>query len=231
MDSRETPVDGGFILADAALSPESGWFEPDYWRRAGEGRPLGRGRGVAVSAGSDGQWVLRHYHRGGLPGRLIHDAYMWLGRRAARPVREFEVLAALFESGAPVPRPVAARVMRSGMLYSGDILVERIADAQPLAGMAATLPVARWTDVGRAIRRFHEAGGWHADLNANNILLAPGTVTLIDLDRGRSDCAAAQRQRRNLDRLLRSLRKLELMPAAEKGWRALLSAYEISDPA
>jgi len=230
MDFRRTAVDGGFILADAALEPEPDWFDIDYWRGRGAGEPLGRGRGVAVSAGDRGQWVLRHYHRGGLPGRLIRDSYAWLGERPARPVREFEVLVALSEAGAPVPRPVAARVARMGLCYRGDILVERIADSRSLADAATSLPTVRWSEVGRAIRRFHDAGGWHADLNARNILMAPDNVVLIDLDRGRSDCEAPIRQRRNLDRLLRSLHKLGLMPAAGNGWRALIEAYGPAAP-
>lgn len=229
MRFRKTVIPGGFILADESLSPEPGWFEPDFWRAAGEGVPLGRGRGTAFSAGREGQWVLRHFRRGGLPGRLVSDRYAWLGERRTRPVHEFRVLAALRKAGAPVPAPVAARVQRSGATWRGDILVERIRAARTLADAAPSLPEARWRETGRAIRRFHEAGGWHADLNANNILLAPDGVWIIDLDRGRCACANRRRQRANLTRLHRSLLKLGLLPAAADGWRALITAYEAFD--
>ena len=221
-----TAIEQGFILADATLSPEPCWFDPAYWQSIGEGRPLGRGRGTAYSAGRDGQWVLRHFRRGGLPGRLVSDRYVWLGEALSRPVHEFRVLAELVDAGAPVPRPVAARVQRSGPFYRGDILVERVPDAVTLAELAPGLELARWDETGRAIRRFHEAGGWHADLNANNILITPDHIVIIDLDRGRGGCANRNRQRANLERLLRSLKKLQLMPAAAKGWRALLEGYE-----
>ena len=227
MEFKKTIVDGGFILADAALAPEPDWFDPAYWQRQGTGQPLGRGRGVAVSAGAEGQWVLRHYHRGGMPRRLIRDSYLWCGENAARPVRELRVLAALAEAGAPVPNPVAARVVRSGgFYYRGDILVARIRDVQPLADVAATLPEARWVEVAHALRRFHDAGGWHADLNANNILLSSQQIAIIDLDRGLVRCSDARRQRANLRRLHRSLVKLGLLPDAMRGWQALLAAYE-----
>lgn len=222
--------DGGFILADAALKPSPDWFDPAYWQRKGTGQPLGRGRGVAVSAGAEGQWVLRHYHRGGVPGRLIRDSYIWHGESAARPVRELRVLAELAEAGAPVPDPVAVRVVRSGLFYRADILVARIRNAWTLADVAMTLPEARWVEVGRAVRRFHAVGGWHADLNANNILVTPDRVVIIDLDCGCSECTNPHKQRANLDRLLRSLHKLNLMPAAENGWRTLLEAYAVFDP-
>ena len=229
MEFRETAVTGGFILADAARSPKPDWFDSAYWKRRGTGEPLGRGRGVAVSAGTEGQWVLRHYHRGGVPGRLVRDSYIWCGKEAARPVRELHVLAALAASGAPVPRPVAVRVLRSGGCYRGDILTVRIRDAHPLADVAMELPAVRWADVGEAIRRFHAAGGWHADLNANNLLLTAETVAIIDLDRGRCDCTNPNKQHRNLNRLARSLHKLGLMPSAADGWRTLLAAYAACD--
>ncbi len=226
-----TASEQGFILADATLSPEPAWFDPTYWQSMGEGKPLGRGRGTAFSAGQDGQWVLRHFQRGGLPGRLVSDRYVWLGKASSRPVHEFEVLAELVEAGAPVPRPVAACVQRFGPFYKGDILVERVLDAATLAERAPALEMTRWADTGRAIRRFHHAGGWHADLNANNILITPDRVVIIDLDRGRSGCVNRGRQRANLSRLLRSLTKLQLMPAAAQGWRALLEGYEAVDDA
>lgn len=226
-----TAIEQGFILADATLSPEPSWFDPAHWQSVGEGKPLGRGRGTAFSAGQDGQWVLRHFHRGGVPGRLVSDRYVWLGKARSRPVHEFNVLADLAEAGAPVPRPVAARVKHIGPFYRGDILVERVPYAATLAERAPGLEMARWADTGRAIRRFHQAGGWHADLNANNILITPDRVVIIDLDRGRSRCISRGRQRANLSRLQRSLTKLQLMPAAEEGWRALLEGYEAADAA
>lgn len=225
MRFERTRVPGGFILAEAGAAPVADWFAPEYWGARGAGRPLGRGRGVALSAGAGGRWVLRHYRRGGVPGRWIVDRYLWTGASRARPVRELLLLADLEAAGAPVPHPVAAMVRRRGLRYRGDILIERVPDASTLAERAADLPEAAWSDVGRAIRRFHDAGGWHADLNAHNVLLAPSGVFVVDLDRGRRVDAGARAQRRNLDRLARSLRKLGHLPARADGWRALLAAY------
>lgn len=220
-----TDIAGGFILADAALAPASAWFEPDYWAAWGAGEPIGKGRGQAVSAGEGGRWVLRHYHRGGFPGRFSSDAYFWRGTQAARPVRELQVLAALSARGAPVVQPVAARVLRAGLLYRGDILTERMSDARTLGECAAELGAEGWKRIGEAIRRFHEAGGWHADLNAHNILVTPIGAFIVDLDRGRQVTPGARSQRRNLARLERSLVKLGLLPKASMGWQVLLDAY------
>lgn len=225
MRFERRPVAGGFILADAALSPEPAWFDPDYWKRRGAGRALGTGRGIAVSAGPDERWVLRHYRRGGLPGRLIADSYLWPGEEKTRPIRELRVLTELLHRGVRVPRPLAARVERRGPFYRGDLIIERIAEAATLAERAAGLPEIDWQNAGRTLRRFHDAGGWHPDLNARNLLLAPTGVFVIDLDRGRLVEPGSRVQRRNLARLERSLRKLGLLPGVEPGWQAMLAAY------
>ncbi|HEX5314572.1 MAG TPA: 3-deoxy-D-manno-octulosonic acid kinase [Gammaproteobacteria bacterium] len=225
MRFERTEIAGGFILADAALTPRAEWFEPQHWKRRGAGEPLGAGRGIAVSAGEAGAWALRHYHRGGWPGRFVADSYLWRGAERARPVRELRLLAALRERGAPVVQPVAARVLRAGLRYRGDILTQRIRDSRTLGSCARTLEPEDWARIGEAIRRLHEAGGWHADLNAHNILLTPCDVFVLDLDRGRLVPSGSRVQRRNLDRLQRSLGKLGLLPPVASGWQTLLSAY------
>jgi 3-deoxy-D-manno-octulosonic acid kinase len=82
--------------------------------------------------------------------------------------------------------------------------------------------------VATAIFAMHEAGVWHADLNAYNILLDPqGKAWLIDFDKGRvRPLLSAERRRGNLLRLRRSLVKV----AAERGmlwWDELNRAYEV----
>ena len=76
--------------------------------------------------------------------------------------------------------------------------------------------------------RFHDAGVFHADLNARNILLAGITVYLIDFDRARIGSPSVVNAKRNLQRLHRSLEKL-WPDAAEYAlndcWLALEAAY------
>jgi 3-deoxy-D-manno-octulosonic acid kinase len=220
-----TDIAGGFIVADGALAPESDWFEPAYWRRRGAGEPIGKGRGQAVIAGDNDEWVLRHYHRGGWPAQFIEDTYFWQGGARSRPVRELRLLAELRARGAPVVRPIGARVLRFGLRYRGDLLTERVADARPLGDAATALEAADWARIGATIRRFHDAGGRHADLNAHNILVAPAGIFIVDLDRGRLVAPGTKRQRRNLARLERSLTKLGLLPEVGWGWKALRDAY------
>ncbi|OWT56289.1 hypothetical protein CEY11_19750 [Candidimonas nitroreducens] len=71
----------------------------------------------------------------------------------------------------------------------------------------------------------HQAGVWHADLNAYNILLdRQGAAWLIDFDRGRRGKLTPRQRRDNLLRLRRSLLKV----AGEPGlayWQGLEQAY------
>lgn len=225
MRFERTAIPGGFILADAEVAAAADWFDAEHWRGQGQGSALGRGRGLALSAGPGGCWVLRHYRRGGMPGRWSEDCYLWTGAERTRPVRELRVLARLREAGAPVPRPVAARVLRRGLFYRGDLLTERVAGAVTLAQAAPTLPPEGWRTVGRALRRFHAAGGGHADLNAHNVLVAPAGVVIVDLDRGRIVRPGSPAQRRSVARLERSLTKLGHLPARRAGWDVLLAGY------
>src|SRR5918993_315299 len=120
--------------------------------------------------------------------------------------------------GLPVPAPVAALYRRGLLTYSAQLITERIAGARPLSDLIATggMDDARWAAIGRCLRRFHDAGVHHADLNAQNILLDPqGAVWVLDFDRGREREPGPWRERA-LQRLARSLEK---MGPAAGDWR------------
>ncbi len=233
MQPIQTQNGENHILYDGELPihAEPALFEPAAWRRRGQllGSAQGRGETAFVGDGTH-EYVLRHYRRGGLPGRLVRDHYLWFGLENTRAWREWHLTAELFRLGLPVPRPVAARVERDGLFYRADLITVRIPAARSLAQALhdGPLPEAQWRAIGACIRRFHAAGVDHADLNAHNILLAGGEVFLIDFDRGRLR-AAGRWQQRNLARLLRSLRKLynESLEIAfsDSDWQALLAGY------
>lgn len=223
------------ILYDGALidQVDDSLFDPEYWRRAGliEGGAVGRGNTLLVSHG-DQQLVLRHYRRGGVPARLSADHYLWLGLGRSRPWREFALLDDLHRRGFPVPAPVAARVVREGPLYRGDLITRRIA-AEPMAERVSRrrLSLTTLDAIGRCLRRFHDAGVYHADLNARNILLGePGEVYLIDFDRGSIRRPRRGWQQANLQRLRRSLNKLAAQQSDfcfdDEDWRRVLAGYQ-----
>ena len=207
-------------------------FDVDAWRAQGAITPTSAGRGSAFFISSGGrQWVLRHYRRGGWVARLTPDAYFWNGEARTRPFREWQLLRELHTAGLPVPAPVAAQYCRNGLTYRGDLITERIAHAQPLSALlrAGPLPTTAWNEIGRCIRRFHDAGVCHADLNAHNILLdESGCAHVIDFDRG-SRRAPGRWHAANLARLRRSLLKIcRELPSDRLDasvWQALAKGY------
>lgn len=231
---RRAPTRDGAMLYDAARlsNADESLFDAQLWiERAATARtPAGRGGTLFVEyAGRP--WVLRHYHRGGFMARLALDSYLWTGERHARPFREWRLLHDMHVAGLPVPAPVAARYRRRGLTYGGDLITERISGAQPASALlaAAPLPVTTWRAIGDCIRRIHDAGVCHADLNAHNILIDPAQrVFLIDFDRGRRRSPGAWRAK-NLARLKRSLEKicraLPLDRFTAPDWGILLQAY------
>jgi len=193
-------------------------------------RSGGRGHTLIIGDGRN-EYVLRHFMRGGLLGRLVRDSYLWLGEDRTRPFAEWRLLHKLHEMGLPVPRPAVARYCRKGRLYSADIITCRIPDIRSLS-IRLTESVASdtfWASLGECIRRFHDAGVNHADLNAYNVqVAADDSITLLDFDRGRIE-AAGPWQQRNLARLHRSLQKVLRLDSrvhySEANWQQLLEGY------
>jgi 3-deoxy-D-manno-octulosonic acid kinase len=207
-------------------------FDPDFWRARGELMSVRGGRGAAwfIASGTR-QWALRHFRRGGLAARLVRDTYLWLGEDKVRSFAEWRLLDWLTERGLPVPKPIAARYLRQGVLYRCDLITQRIMDCEPLSERLAQRALAEtsWRAIGAALGRLHQAGVEHADLNAHNILLdGKGAVSVIDFDRGRLRSPGPWRAR-NLARLQRSLRKISTgLPGdrySETTWEWLLAGY------
>ncbi len=179
------------LLFAPAAWPDAGFSLFDAGIRQHEAlRPFGGGRNSTWlyrrSEGPD--WVLRHYARGGLVGKLVRGRYTWLGLERTRAWRELRLLGWMREQALPVPRPIAAHVIRLGAVYEQHLLTERIGhNAEPLQAVLQTRPMgdAEWTALGQCLRRFHDAGVHHADLNTGNVLLDDlGRFHLLDFDRG-----------------------------------------------
>ena len=223
------------IVYDASRMdlPGAEYFTAGYWaaRNVVQGEAIGRGSAWFIDA-PFGPVVLRRYLRGGWVAKLSHERYFFTTVSRSRPFREFNILASLFELGLPVPRPVAALCEHSGIFSTGAIMTARIGGAQTLVDV---LPEAENSaelsgDVGKCIRRFHDAGVWHADLNARNILLnSEGHVYLIDFDRARFTPGKKVDGQGNLSRLKRSLTKLWPVKQAEAlqpSWEHLMAGYD-----
>ncbi len=228
------------LIFDADLIPAptgADWLTGPIRRQASGCEAVahgGRGRAWFIQL-SGLETVLRSYQRGGLVARINRQSYLGLNASKSRAFREWYLLHALFQQGLPVPQPVAASCCRWPLsmspLYRAHILVARIPGVSTLDQLLqdGELPEARWQQIGRVIRRFHNAGVFHADLNANNILLnAKGEIFLIDFDKSyiRDDGAWKVE---NLTRLKRSLLKQQSKSAhyyfTEQQWTMLTNGY------
>jgi 3-deoxy-D-manno-octulosonic acid kinase len=222
------------IAYDASLLeiPGVDFFSVDYWRskQALEGEAVGRGSAWFINT-AFGPVVLRQYLRGGWVAKISRQSYFFTTVSRSRPFREYQLLAALYDRGLPVPKPVAALCEFHSFISSGALMTARISSAQTLADI---LPgndgyEGLWESVGKCIRRFHDAGVWHADLNARNILLDENSqVFLIDFDRARFTPGKAVNGQGNLKRLKRSLTKLwppGELSAMQPAWAQLTAAY------
>ncbi len=213
MHPSTAKIGRALILYDAERVGEAPGelFEPDVLAARGALSGHASGRGLTHLFRHAGEeYVLRHYRRGGMIATLLGDRYLWTGLYRTRAWREWHLLAHLAGLSLPVPRPLAARVVRTGAWYRADLITQRIADAYSLAQTLerGALDAAQWMAIGSCIRALHDARVSHADLNAHNILIGgDGAVHLIDFDRGAVRGGWGWR-RRNLERLQRSLRKL-----------------------
>jgi len=220
--------------ADQLSDVEPMMFDPVALQRAGLVQGSAKGRGTTYFIELDGKpCVLRHYRRGGLV-RLLGDRFLRGALPQTRAWREWHLLANMVVQGLPVPRPVAARVVTHGLFYRADLIMQRVGGTRSLSQILEDGPLLsgeQWQTVGQCIRRFHDAGVYHADLNAHNILLdADGVVWLIDFDKGEIRSPASDWQQTNLARLRRSLDKLSVLQGAvqfdDADWQQLVLGWE-----
>lgn len=219
----------------------------DYWQAKGAITGTAQGRGttwfiryLANNKEKEQHWVLRHYYRGGLIGKLIKDSYLFNGLHNSRAVQEFSLLKQLQQWQLPAPKPVACSIIRHGLFglfYQADLLSSRIENAQDLVAILSKKQISDhlWQKIGATIKRFHDHHVYHHDLNAHNILIdEQQAVYLIDFDRGevrKTDKAnkPCHWKDSNMARLQRSflkeLQQLENFHFTDDNWQALRVGY------
>lgn len=223
--------------ADIFNNIEDVSFNSRVWAQRSSIVGFAEGRGTTFFVQHQGQdFVLRHYQRGGLVTRISKEKYFWLGLGFSRPWREWNLLEKMLLLGLPVPTPAAIKVERKWLSYTADIMMHRIPHSRTLRNilMVEELAEGYWITIGSVIRRFHEKGVFHADLNANNILLDDGgRCFLIDFDRCKFKTRDVKWQKENLLRLKRSLNKTlkseNIFYFSDVNWRSLLRGYGWDD--
>ncbi len=234
-ETVERTADGA-IIYDAKLVPDAteASFSARGWKsvRSVENVLRSGGRGNTLILGDgDGEFVLRHFRRGGLIGRLVRDAYLWLGEDKTRSFAEWRLLQKMDAMGLPVPRPAIARYRRHGITYTADIITVRVPDIRSLSARLVDeqSDTELWQSIGKGLARFHECGVNHADLNAHNVQIdSAGSMWLLDFDKATIQAPGAWQQK-NLARLHRSLRKIRQQDPrvayTERDWDALIAGY------
>lgn len=208
-----------------------------------EDNEVNGGRGTALNFQYKGHdLILKRYYRGGLPGRFVKESYFFTGIENTRMWKEFHLLQRLHTMGLPVPVPVAARCeLQTPLSYKGALIMEYLRDSRTLADIISETRLSHdtWSQVGEIIREFHLNDVFHADLNANNILLTKDRrIYLIDFDK----CLIRKHMplhvlSGNLERLKRSLDKIKMSARLSQfnfdteHWKALERGYQRSKTA
>lgn len=187
------------------------------WAAAHPERREYSGRGPVWSAplpNGGPRVVVRHARRGGLLAHFVRDLYV-------PPTPAFsEVLIAslLARSGVPTPTVIAFATYRAaGVLRRVDVMSLEV-NGLDLAATLATHPtVEARAQIQRALARLFgamlDAGAWHQDLNAKNILISTDAqgqcqAVVLDVDRVRFVPAGDPHMgAANMDRLKRSMDK------------------------
>ena len=154
-------LESGVIVFDRQMvsNPEVNGFDAaSYGSSAnlvsGKG---GRGAAWFVKAES-GDAVLRHYRRGGWAAKISDARYLWRDENTARSIHEFHFLQTLREKNLPVPKPIAAMVLKKGLFYRAAILVERIPNVRSfLDCVHQQTESAPWAALGKTMAAFHKS--------------------------------------------------------------------------
>lgn len=175
-----------------------------------------------------GTGIIRHFRRGGFVRHFLSDVYL----ADNRALKELTLHWALFQEGLPAPEPLGACWQRIGPFYRGWIATRRVEAVELgvfLQSAAKEEAARRCVRCGAIIRRLHELGVDHPDLQLGNILIASDCEYLIDFDKAvRKRHLPDNARERNLRRLKRSFAKHGV---PSPFFDALRQGYESPEPA
>jgi len=209
-------------------------------RRGDAAGVFGRGDMRSMKLADGTTALFRCYHHGGLFRSLTGK---WFISWPPRPFRELTITEELRRRGFPTVEVLAACVEKiRGPIYRGWLVTRQLEEARDLwdglqSGFCQSVGIdASLKAVAASIRRMHREGVYHRDLNLKNILIrstAAGVDShVIDFDKailvlGQLPAPLA---RKNLDRLLRSIRKLDPQRQyfSAASWDGFLQYYNAS---
>lgn len=221
------------LKSDPELPISKTWFDSSFWQSQGELAGTGNGRGAVWFINSQfGTFVLRRYRRGGLIAKINKNRFLFTGKDRTRPWLELTLLEIMRSLDLPVPRPIAGLYSLSAGFYQALLLTETIQGAKDLFELIKSDQQAQinWNDIGRVVKRFHQNGIYHSDLNCHNIMIdEQQKVWLIDFDKCEQKTPHSSWMESNIERLKRSLdkesNKHTNFRVTEKQWQAFLEGY------
>lgn len=224
---------GATLFVRPGLEEETdGLADPALWERQLASAGEGGGRGAVARVPVGGRpAVLKRMRRGGLLAR-------WRGDRFSRPerLRRNAVLPdEAIRRGVPTPPVLALLVVEVPGGYRGWLAVEEIRDALPLSARITEEIAAAALS---CVRKLHDAGIVHPDLNLGNLLARAGDsgveAFVVDLDGARvsEDPAPFAARRNALRRIERSYEKVwgRPGPVDTRGGALWYDLYAETDP-
>ena len=175
--------------------------------------------------------VHKTYKRGGLIRKLVTSHYLWTGLTKTRAHIEFDGLKKMFDLGLPVPRPIAARIIRKGIFYRAELITQEIEKATTFGEnlAAKNLSSDMLRELGLAIKSLHREGFMHPDLNIENILIGDSKkIFFLDFDQAQPLKQKEIQFGRDIERLRRSIKKFCLKNERdfpEREWHIVLETY------
>lgn len=225
---------GSVVILRRGLAPSlpPGLLEdPESYLRAHAGPSAGRGALARIVSADGTALLLKKYRHGGALRTVLPDLFAGTKRMLG------DLAASERARASGIPCAAVAGLLlarRAGPLWRGYLLTEEIADAQTLDRALAADPRRLAQSAVRTVRRLHDAGILHRDLNLRNLLVRREEVFVIDLDGARIVPSPTPAQRfANLSRLDRSYVKIfrDGGPLTHEHRRALLEVYVAQDAA
>lgn len=218
---RFSPRPNLVVLARAGLERclDPGKDLPEHGIGALAGRFHGRGKLALLNLGEGQTALVRSYRHGGVLRGFTRDLFFsW----PPRPFKELAIILEVSRRGVPTVEALGAWVERvGGPFYRGWLITRELQGAQDVWDALRNGP---YSDserklllraMARSVRRMHQRGVCHADLNLKNILVrrqgSEMVGYIIDLDKASlfPEAVPARRRQGNLRRLLRSVCKLD----------------------
>ena len=219
----------------------AGFDDPRRWAAwlAQGGEVAGRGGAARLETPSGLPVLLKKLRRGGLTKPLWNDRF-WGSRRI---LDNISLPLEARQRGVSTALPVALLLLEGPRgLFQGWLAVEEITHARDLGSRIRSgnpLTPHEFAVTMRAVRRMHDAGIEHRDLNLGNLLLrsqeaGPPEAWVVDLDAARlhDGPLPPHLRRRSLRRLQRSFLKLRYL-LCEPSWEGSpwwFALYAPDDP-